>query len=701
MDILSVLIFVGALLLWGLWVYRGTQQSHAEQLEAAADNEGMEQVIAEIQELQRQVGAAVNRDDYFQAIDISEQMLILSDNHFGDDPEVILPLLTALSNFHQIAGQPHLAIPYLQRCILLQEKLPGLHADQADSLGELAELHLQSGATREAMPLIRREIELRRHSTPNESLLRAQCKLLSLNLEQPATAEPLRRDVSATANKLGKELVAHLANEANAALTDALHEGRVNIAWQAAETAALLSAVAFGPENDSTYVCRGNLAEMLRRNRRFEDAEIQFLQLIAEEEKRKNGADGLRVAFNNLALLYDECGRTDDAAKLRARQMKLLQSGQVNIGSHFNALNNLAVSQSNQGDNETAAKTYAEALALSPEGDSIDPGKWADTLNNFAITLVNLKRLQEAGRLYKKVLDRKKTGVNIPILTIAASFNGLGIVFDQLNKLAQAQDMFERALAIKVKLLSADDPSLETARHNLGSIYSRSGEISRATEMAKAVLISREKRLGTNHPDTQVARTNLKMVSDIMQLDATPATREAINTLMVQTTHGQLFRYATFDFGRARDENVSMVLVPEAEALTLQRKLTHALPQRWHCFIGSTRWLGEEKHDGMAELVAIQAESQFDCLRVARTDAVNHDLDTEDIIQTLQDYDRRFGIRIYSAETDSVGFMLLRLPKDLDAFAQELLEFCMDLEDVELIKEMIIASGNRIELWWD
>lgn len=656
MDILSVLIFVGALLLWGLWVRRGIQQRENELI---AEADGIDQLVAELQELQQQLDNAVKRDDYQEAINLGEQMLILSDNHFGDDPDVILPLLSALSNFHQIGGQPQLAIPYLQRCIHLQEKLPGLHTDHMNSLHELAELHLQLNEPHEAMPLILREIALRRrHGNPNEDLLRAQCKLLSLNLEQPAMAELLRHDVTATAKKLERGLVANLVNEANTNLTDALHKGQVNIAWQAAEAAALLAAVAYGPENDSTYVCRGNLAEMLRRNRRFEEAETQFLQLIAEEEKRANGTEGLRAAFNNLALLYDECGRIDDAAKLRTRQMALLQNHDVSLGSRFNALNNLAVSQSNQGDNEAAAKTYAEALALSPEGNGIAPGVWADTLNNYAITLINLKRLPDAGRLYKKVLDSKKAGLAIPVLTIAGSFNGLGIVSEQLGKLAQAQNMFERALAIKVKHLPVDHPSLETTRHNL------------------------------------------EMVNEVMRGTA-PPTRETIDALMVQISGGELFRYATYDFGRARDESVSMVLVPETEALTLQRKLTLALPHGWRCFIGSTRWLGEEKHEGMAELVAIHAESQFDCLRVARTDAVNHDLDTEDIIQTLEDYDRRFGIRIYSAETDSVGFMLLRMPDDLGAFAQELLDFCMDLEDVELIKEMITASGNRIELWWD
>jgi len=702
MDTLITLIIAGAAcLLWEWWRRRIAPQKTEELIDGADE---IEEVVTEIQELQQRLSDSISQDDYHEAISISERMLVLSDNHFGDDPEIILPVLTALSNFHHIANQPLKAMPYLERSIPLREQFPALHADQADALGQLADLHIKAGAKREAQPLLRKEIQLRRqHNPSSEMLLRAQMKILSLNLDEPAIAGPLRLDIMATANKLDKELLADLASETNTLLKDALHDGRLKDAWSVAEHAALLSTVAYGPKHESTYVCRGNLAEMLRRNRRLEEAEVQFLELIDEEEKRTNGAEGLRVAYNNLALLYDECGRAEEAAKLRERQMALLQGDDVSTASRFNAFNNFAVSQSSRRDEAAAALSYAEALALSPEGDDIDPQLWADTLNNYAITLVNLKRLPEAGRMYRKVLERKKAGLDIPMLTIAGSFNGLGIVFEQLGKLAQAQDMFERALALKERHLSPEDSSLETAHHNLGSIYAQRGDIKNATKMAQRVIASREKRLGKDHPETLQARNNLATVTLEPQIPAPSkaATRDDLDVLMVNTIGGALFRYATYDFGRVRDESVSMVLVPEAQALSLQYKLALTLPHGWRCFIGSTRWLGDEKHDGMAELVVCKATSQFDCLRIARTDAVNHDLDTDDIIKVLQDYDQRFGIRIYSAETDSVGFTLLRMPQDLDAFAQELLDFCMDLEDTDLIKQMITSSGSKVELWWD
>ncbi|MEC5384596.1 tetratricopeptide repeat protein [Uliginosibacterium sp. H3] len=708
MDILVLFALVaGAWLIWRCF-FRNLETGRNDE-PGMATAEDLEQVTAEFMTLSQRLSSAAERDDYPEAIRIGERVLDIAENSLGNDPEIVLPLLGALANFHDIAGHPEETMTYLRRGIALRERFPALHDEQADALRQLAALHLQRDEAREALPLIRREVALRRrHAAPDEALLRAQCNLLSLSLEEPAMAEPLRRDVTTTARELGNDAVARLANEANAEVSAALRDGRAREAWSAAEQAALLSAVAYGPEHDSTYVCRSNLAEMLRRNRRFEEAEAQFKQLIAEEETRESGVEGLRALCNNLALLYDQCGRPDDATTWRERQMSLLQEGGASIGSCFNALNNLAVSQDTIGDGATAAQTYAEAFALSPEGADVDPRIWAETANNYGITLVNLKRLPEAGRMHQKVIERKKAGMDIPMPVVAASFNGIGMVYDHLGKLPQAQDMFERALAIKEQHLSADDVSLETGRHNLGSIYARRGDAARAVQMGRLVLASREKRLGMDHPETRSARVNLEAVmTEVASASEQPAlptasmTREDADALMVQITGGKLHRYATYDFGRARDESVSMVLVPEAQSYALQRKLTRALPTGWRCYIGSTRWLGEEKHDGMAELVVIRAASRFDCLRVARTDAVNHDLGTEDIIRTLQDYDRRFGIRIHSAETDSVGFTLQRLPEDLDAFAQELLEFCMDLEDVGLIKEMITSSGNRVELWWD
>ena len=121
-------------------------------------------------------------------------------------------------------------------------------------------------------------------------------------------------------------------------------------------------------------------------------------------------------------------------------------------------------------------------------------------------------------------------------------------------------------------------------------------------------------------------------------------------------------------------------------------------------FIGTTQWLGEEKHDGV-EVVLGKGKDQFDIVRLARTDACNYDLFAEDIIQRLEKYHHSFGIDIFHAETDTIEFDLIGFPTDLAAFAKDLFDFCPDIVlqgvgTVEALEEAIADTG-KVYLWWD
>src|SRR5207247_535691 len=122
--------------------------------------------------------------------------------------------------------------------------------------------------------------------------------------------------------------------------------------------------------------------------------------------------------------------------------------------------------------------------------------------------------------------------------------------------------------------------------------------------------------------------------------------------------------YSTFDFGRERDPACISVVVRQGKAEALVRAVREALPSGLVAFIGTTNWLGEERHWGV-EVSVGEGRSQLDIVRLARTDACNCDLDTEDIVDRLQRYDSAFGIDIFHAETDTVEFRLIRLPSDL------------------------------------
>jgi hypothetical protein len=145
-------------------------------------------------------------------------------------------------------------------------------------------------------------------------------------------------------------------------------------------------------------------------------------------------------------------------------------------------------------------------------------------------------------------------------------------------------------------------------------------------------------------------------------------------------------------------------VIPEDRATLLVSDIRKQLPLGFLAFMGTTRWLGDENHNGV-EVVVGKGESQFDILRLARTDACNCDLGTEDIIGKLQSWHESCGIDIFHAETDTIELSLLKLPADMQAFARDVYEFCPDIVDqgvgsVEALEESIWDS-RQVYLWWD
>jgi uncharacterized protein DUF4253 len=162
--------------------------------------------------------------------------------------------------------------------------------------------------------------------------------------------------------------------------------------------------------------------------------------------------------------------------------------------------------------------------------------------------------------------------------------------------------------------------------------------------------------------------------------------------------------YSTFEFGRAKDSSCLSVVVPEDQARPLVFDIRKQLPSGLLAFVGTTRWLGDEKHEGV-EVVVGRGGSQFDILRLARSDACNYDMDTEDIIRRLRAWHESCGIDIFHAETDTIELSLLKLPGDVRAFARDVYEFCPDIVDqgvgsVEAL-EKAIEDYRQVYLWWD
>ncbi len=163
--------------------------------------------------------------------------------------------------------------------------------------------------------------------------------------------------------------------------------------------------------------------------------------------------------------------------------------------------------------------------------------------------------------------------------------------------------------------------------------------------------------------------------------------------------------YMTYEFGRQRDSSAVSVVVEESQALELVGQIRAKLPSGFVAFAGTNRWLGDEVHDGKVEVVIAEGRNQYDIIRLARSDAVNHGMITEDLIAWFQAREGEIEIDIWQASTDLIQASVLSGPRDMDSFVDDLYAFCPDIVDQgsgnkDDLRDMV-AGYRMLYLWWD
>ena len=106
-----------------------------------------------------------------------------------------------------------------------------------------------------------------------------------------------------------------------------------------------------------------------------------------------------------------------------------------------------------------------------------------------------------------------------------------------------------------------------------------------------------------------------------------------------------------------------------------------------------------------SEVVISKIDSWHDILRLSESNAINFSMETEDLIEKLEEYDNEYGISILQAETDTVVVAFETLPDEFIELAEDIYEFCPDIVDQGSgdINDIIdsLENTNTIFLWWD
>jgi len=101
----------------------------------------------------------------------------------------------------------------------------------------------------------------------------------------------------------------------------------------------------------------------------------------------------------------------------------------------------------------------------------------------------------------------------------------------------------------------------------------------------------------------------------------------------------------------------------------------------------------------------IKGSDQYEILRIMHTDGDEYDITNEEVIDRLKEWETIAPFDIIGADSDWVELEFKTLPKDLKAFAAEVIDFSPDAVEQgagsieELMKE--IRKTNRLFLLWD
>jgi hypothetical protein len=179
---------------------------------------------------------------------------------------------------------------------------------------------------------------------------------------------------------------------------------------------------------------------------------------------------------------------------------------------------------------------------------------------------------------------------------------------------------------------------------------------------------------------------------------------DVASTRLAELARRPLRQFATRDFGRDRNFEAKSVVVSNEKAQPLVTQIRAELGPGLLAFVGCTRSLADPPDEG-SEVVVAHGNSQFDILRVAQSDAINFDMETEDLIRKLEEYHSKYGIDIFHAGTDTIEFRFITMPSDLAEFCKDLYKFCPDIVDqgvgtVEDLEKEIAKTGT-VFLWWD
>ena len=213
---------------------------------------------------------------------------------------------------------------------------------------------------------------------------------------------------------------------------------------------------------------------------------------------------------SNLASVYQEAGRLDEAITLHKQNLK--DRTRILGPDHPDTL----TSRNNLAETYRAVGRLNEAITLHKQNlknleDLLGPNH-PDTLtsrSNLANTYQEAGRLDEAITLHKQNLKDRTRILGPDHPSTLTSRSNLASVYQEAGRLDEAITLHKQNLKDRTRILGPDHPSTLTSRSNLASVYQEAGRLDEAITLHKQNLKDRTRILGPHHPPTLISRNHL------------------------------------------------------------------------------------------------------------------------------------------------------------------------------------------------
>lgn len=163
------------------------------------------------------------------------------------------------------------------------------------------------------------------------------------------------------------------------------------------------------------------------------------------------------IARNNLAFIYTNLGKNQEAAELAAKALTI-------DANHVKSLNNLAISYYRMGKEKEALEACQKAIALKPT--------YVKAHNTLGAIYLKQQRYPEALAVYQKILE---LAPDYP-----EANNNLGLVYIKMGRTQEAIACFKKALLMR--------PDYVNTIFNLAMAYEIVNQIDEAVTAYKEVL---------------------------------------------------------------------------------------------------------------------------------------------------------------------------------------------------------------------